>query len=153
MDLVEPAILDPSHFAGVSDLSITRAAEQARQILEIQFPHQFRSVIDCGPDRQASRNEFSIGGLGLGPGPGRGGKLIAKIAEDCPLASPACGGDIRLIAFVTDSGADQADPHTSRSVTRAAAARTGMRLIAAGLHAVVDVTRMAVLASEIGSGS
>jgi hypothetical protein len=29
-------------------------------------------------------------------------RLIAKIAEDFPLACPACGGDIRLIAFITD---------------------------------------------------
>jgi hypothetical protein len=29
-------------------------------------------------------------------------KLIARIAEDFPLACPACGGDIRLIAFITD---------------------------------------------------
>jgi hypothetical protein len=29
-------------------------------------------------------------------------RLIARIAEDFPLACPACGGDIRLIAFITD---------------------------------------------------
>jgi len=29
-------------------------------------------------------------------------KLIARIAEDFPLACPACGGDIRLIAFIID---------------------------------------------------
>ncbi len=29
-------------------------------------------------------------------------KFMAKIAEDFPLACPACGGDIRLIAFITD---------------------------------------------------
>jgi hypothetical protein len=29
-------------------------------------------------------------------------KLLARIAEDFPLACPACGGDIRLIAFITD---------------------------------------------------
>ena len=29
-------------------------------------------------------------------------KLIARIAEHFPLACPACGGDIRLIAFITD---------------------------------------------------
>jgi hypothetical protein len=27
---------------------------------------------------------------------------MARIAEDFPLACPACGGDIRLIAFITD---------------------------------------------------
>jgi hypothetical protein len=27
---------------------------------------------------------------------------MAKIAEDFPLACPACGGDIRPIAFITD---------------------------------------------------
>ena len=29
-------------------------------------------------------------------------KLIARIAENVPLACPGCGGDIRLIAFITD---------------------------------------------------
>jgi hypothetical protein len=29
-------------------------------------------------------------------------KLMARVAEDFPLACPACGGDIRLIAFVTE---------------------------------------------------
>ena len=27
---------------------------------------------------------------------------MAKIAEDFPRACPACGGDIRVIAFITD---------------------------------------------------
>ncbi len=31
-------------------------------------------------------------------------KLLARIAEAFPLACPACGGDIRLIAFITDPG-------------------------------------------------
>ncbi len=34
--------------------------------------------------------------------PTREAKLMAKIAGDFPLACPACGGDIRLIAFITD---------------------------------------------------
>lgn len=34
--------------------------------------------------------------------PTRDAKLMAKIAEDFPLACPACGGDVRLIAFITD---------------------------------------------------
>jgi hypothetical protein len=29
-------------------------------------------------------------------------KLLAKIAEELPMVCPACGGDIRLIAFITD---------------------------------------------------
>ena len=71
---------------------------------------------------------LAIGNLGtradaaspLTPGEGRGGrtpdapprshdtsrvawaKLIARIAEDFPLTCPACGGDIRLVAFITD---------------------------------------------------
>ena len=58
--------------------------------------------------------------LPLAPGAGRGeaaadapprshdtsriawAKLLARIAEDFPLAGPVCGGDIRLIAFITD---------------------------------------------------
>ena len=31
-------------------------------------------------------------------------KLIARIAEAFPLVCPACGGDIRLIAFIVDPG-------------------------------------------------
>jgi len=31
-------------------------------------------------------------------------KLLARIAEAFPLVCPACGGDIRLIAFITDPG-------------------------------------------------
>ncbi len=31
-------------------------------------------------------------------------KLLAKIAEAFPLGCPVCGGDIRLIAFITDPG-------------------------------------------------
>ena len=31
-------------------------------------------------------------------------KLLARIAEAFPLGCPACGGDIRLIAFITDRG-------------------------------------------------
>ncbi len=31
-------------------------------------------------------------------------KLLARNAEAFPLACPACGGDIRLIAFITDPG-------------------------------------------------
>jgi hypothetical protein len=27
---------------------------------------------------------------------------MAKIAQDFPLACPGCGGDVRLIAFITD---------------------------------------------------
>jgi hypothetical protein len=30
------------------------------------------------------------------------GKLLARIAEVFPLVCPACGGDIRLISFITD---------------------------------------------------
>jgi hypothetical protein len=29
-------------------------------------------------------------------------KLLARIGEQFPLQCPACGGDIRLIAFITD---------------------------------------------------
>jgi hypothetical protein len=31
-------------------------------------------------------------------------KLIARVGEEFPLACPTCGGDIRLIAFITDPG-------------------------------------------------
>ena len=33
-----------------------------------------------------------------------GAKLMARVGEEFPLACPACGGDIRLIAFITDPG-------------------------------------------------
>jgi hypothetical protein len=29
---------------------------------------------------------------------------MARVGEEFPLACPACGGDIRLIAFITDPG-------------------------------------------------
>jgi hypothetical protein len=32
------------------------------------------------------------------------GNSANRIAEDFPLACPACGGDIRLIAFITKPG-------------------------------------------------
>ena len=31
-------------------------------------------------------------------------KLMARVGEEFPLECPACGGDIRLISFVTDPG-------------------------------------------------
>ena len=31
-------------------------------------------------------------------------KLIARVGEEVPLACPTCGGDVRLIAFITDPG-------------------------------------------------
>jgi len=31
-------------------------------------------------------------------------KLMARVGEEFPLECPACGGDIRLIAFITESG-------------------------------------------------
>jgi len=31
-------------------------------------------------------------------------KLLARVGEEFPVECPACGGDIRLIAFITDPG-------------------------------------------------
>jgi hypothetical protein len=31
-------------------------------------------------------------------------KLVARVGEKFPLACPTCGGDIRLIAFITEPG-------------------------------------------------
>jgi hypothetical protein len=31
-------------------------------------------------------------------------KLMARLGEEFPLECPACGGDIRLIAFITEPG-------------------------------------------------
>ena len=31
-------------------------------------------------------------------------KLLARVGEEFPLECPACGGDIRLIAFITEPG-------------------------------------------------
>jgi hypothetical protein len=31
-------------------------------------------------------------------------KLMARVGEEFPLECPGCGGDIRLIAFITDPG-------------------------------------------------
>jgi hypothetical protein len=44
-------------------------------------------------------------------------KLMARVGEEFPLECPACGGDIRLIAFITEPGpirktrAHPQDPH------------------------------------------
>ena len=31
-------------------------------------------------------------------------KLMARVEEEFPFACPSCGGDIRLIAFITEPG-------------------------------------------------
>jgi hypothetical protein len=31
-------------------------------------------------------------------------KLMARVGEEFPLECPACGGDIRLISFITEPG-------------------------------------------------
>lgn len=31
-------------------------------------------------------------------------KLMARVGEEFPFACPNCGGDIRLIAFITEPG-------------------------------------------------
>jgi hypothetical protein len=49
-----------------------------------------------------ARPAFALERLSLHAGRIAWAKLMAKIAEDFPLACPACGGDIRLIAFITD---------------------------------------------------
>jgi hypothetical protein len=33
-----------------------------------------------------------------------GAKLMARVGEEFPLECPNCGGDIRLIAFITEPG-------------------------------------------------
>jgi hypothetical protein len=52
--------------------------------------------------RYCARPAFALERLSLHAGRIAWAKLMAKIAEDFPLACPACGGDIRLIAFITD---------------------------------------------------
>jgi hypothetical protein len=36
-----------------------------------------------------------------------GAKLMARVGEKFPLECPACGGDIRLISFITELGRDR----------------------------------------------
>jgi hypothetical protein len=43
---------------------------------------------------------------------------MAQIAEDFPLACPGCGGDIRLIAFITDPAPIRKIPLHPRSAER-----------------------------------
>ena len=31
-------------------------------------------------------------------------KLLARVGEEFPLACPSCGGDIRLLSFITEPG-------------------------------------------------
>jgi hypothetical protein len=90
--------------------------------------HRYHGVFAPNHPLRPTVTALAIGNLGtraeaaspLTPGEGRGertpdatprshdtsrvawAKLIARIAEDFPLVCPACGGDIRLIAFITD---------------------------------------------------
>jgi hypothetical protein len=48
-------------------------------------------------------------------------KLMARVGEEFPVACPGCGGDIRLIAFITDPE----DPGTSRRTARTTARLAG----------------------------
>jgi hypothetical protein len=59
-------------------------------------------------------------------------KLISRVGEEFPLECPNCGGDIRLIAFITEPGPIRRilTPellHTEWRTARAAAARTRPR--------------------------
>ena len=45
-------------------------------------------------------------------------KLIARIADDFPLACPGCGGDIRFIAFITELGPSERSSRNSASHSR-----------------------------------
>ena len=60
-------------------------------------------------------------------------KLMARVGEEFPLECPGCGGDIRLIAFITELGAHPADSHTPRRAARAGPVSPGR--IASGLPA------------------
>ena len=91
--------------------------------------HRYHGVFAPNHPLRPAVTALAIGNLGrrtdaaaplpLGEGPGEGtrnheqprshdtsriawAKLIARVAETFPLACPACGGDIRLIAFITD---------------------------------------------------
>jgi len=50
-------------------------------------------------------------------------KLLARVGEEFPLECPNCGGDIRLIAFITDPGSSPVNsprlPHHSPHPTSA----------------------------------
>ena len=85
--------------------------------------HPLRPAVTALAIANATARANAASSLPLPPGEGRGvgarnheqpgshdtsriawAKLMAKIAEDFPLACPACGGDIRLIAFITEPG-------------------------------------------------
>jgi len=85
--------------------------------------HPLRPAVTALAIANATARANTAPSLPLPPGEGRGegarnheqpgshdtsriawAKLMAKIAEDFPLACPACGGDIRLIAFITEPG-------------------------------------------------
>ena len=44
-------------------------------------------------------------------------KLMARVGEEFPLECPSCGGDIRLIAFITEPGPIKVSPVKGTSAT------------------------------------
>jgi hypothetical protein len=47
-------------------------------------------------------------------------KLMARVGEEFPLACLTCGGDIRLIAFITEPGPIRKNPYASWRTAQAA---------------------------------
>jgi hypothetical protein len=85
--------------------------------------HKLRSAVtalaigNVGKRRDAATGGHAVGGHATGDGCDSCGKprshdtsriawakLMARVGEEFPLECPGCGGDIRLIAFITDPG-------------------------------------------------
>ena len=62
----------------------------------VSFVHRFGSVL--GPHRPTQKpRSHDTSRIAWA-------KLMARVGEEFPLECPACGGDIRLIAFITEPG-------------------------------------------------
>ncbi|NBX29630.1 hypothetical protein EBR04_04140 [bacterium] len=96
---------------------------QARPITQVHLNHKLGPAVTAlAIGDVGKRREVATGGHG-GDGHATGGccdahqkprshdtsrivwaKLMARVGEEFPLECPACGGDIRLIAFITEPG-------------------------------------------------
>ena len=123
---------DRSPRAASSDTASARVGQRADSTVHLVETSKGRKLEDAGRECRAvtalaignigKRRDAATGGHG-GDGQATGGccdarqkprshdtsriawaKLMARVGEEFPLACPACGGDIRLTAFITEPG-------------------------------------------------
>jgi hypothetical protein len=73
---------------GFADASTAATGDDSRGVLG--GPGDCCDLRDIPPSHDTSRIAWA--------------KLMARVGEEFPFACPGCGGDIRLIAFITDPG-------------------------------------------------